>query len=133
MKRLIFLYCIMMAASCCFAQSNKQENRKNLTIKEWKRDNAGKGVRCLDHVTKYDAYGRKMEEVEYYTNNMLKDRCTYEYDANGKLYREVLYNERNKPVRIRKFEYNPDGTKKRQYNYAPNGKLLSVREFEYVH
>lgn len=131
-KKLLLLACLVLGVSCCFAQSAKQESRKNLTVKEWKRGDAGKGARYLDHVTKYDAQGRKIEDVEYNSSNVMKARVTYEYGSNGKVSREVVYNEKDKPVRIRKFEYNADGTKKKQYNYAPNGKLQSVKEFEYI-
>ncbi len=134
MKKLLLL-CSLLALSFGVASaqaSSKQESRKNLTIKEWKRGNAGKGTRYLDHVTKYDANGRKIEEIEYNSSGQMIDRCTYTYNENGKVKQEVVYDERNKPVRIRKFEYNSDGTKHKQYNYSPDGKLLSVKEFEYI-
>lgn len=131
-KKLLILVCLVGGIAFGFAQSAKQDTRKNLTVKEWKRGDAGKGPRYLDHVTKYDAQGRKIEDIEYNSSNVMKARVTYEYGTNGKVSREVVYNEKNKPVRIRKFEYNADGTKKKQYNYAPNGKLQSVKEFEYI-
>ena len=116
------------------AQStSKKDSKKNLTVKEWKRGNAGKGTRYLDHVTIYDAQGRKVEEIEYNSSGHQTNRCTYTYNENGKVKQEVVYDERNKPVRIRKFEYNSDGTKHKQYNYSPDGKLISVKEFEYIH
>jgi len=132
MRKSIVLILACLIGTVCFAQSAKQEARKNLVVKEWNRSDGGKGIRVLDHVTKYNADGRKSEEIEYTSSGAMKARCTYEYDANGKVSREVLYNENNKAVRIRKFEYNTDGTKKKQYNYSPNGKLQSVKEFEYV-
>ncbi len=132
MKKIIAVLIICLLSVSCFAQSSKRESRKNLVVKEWNRSDAGKGTRVLDHVTKYNADGRKVEDIEYSSNGSLKARCTYEYDANGKVSRQVIYDDRNKAVRIRKFEYNADGTKKKQYNYSPNGKLQSVKDFEYV-
>ena len=132
MKKITALLIICLVGFSCYAQSSKQESRKNLVVKEWNRGDGGKGARFLDHVTKYNADGRKSEDIEYTSSGAMKARCTYEYDENGKVSREVVYNENNKAVRIRKFEYNTDGTKKKQYNYAPNGKLQSVKEFEYV-
>ena len=90
-----------------------------------------KGTKYLDHVTKYDAKGRKQEEMEYNASG-LQTRVTYEYDANDRVVREVVYDDHNKPYRIHKIEYNADGTKKRQLNYNPKGVLLSVREYEYI-
>ncbi|MCR5114226.1 MAG: hypothetical protein K6A95_00915 [Bacteroidales bacterium] len=129
------LLCLLVAlfsASLLSAQSasDKREKRKNLTIKEWNTP-AGAKTRYLDHVTKYNADGYKIEEIEY-ANYGQKSRVTYEYDDNGRCVRQVVYDNRNKPVRIRKFEYYPDGSKKKQYNYLPSGKLESSKEFEYI-
>ncbi|MBR4135590.1 MAG: hypothetical protein IKU03_04170 [Bacteroidales bacterium] len=133
MKKLLIIVCLLtLSLGVASAQSSKQENRKNLTVKEWKRGNAGKGARYLDHVTKYDAQGRKIEEIEYNSSSKMVSRCTYTYNENGKVKQEVVYDERNKAIRIRKFEYNSDGTKHKQYNYSPDGKLISVKEFEYI-
>ena len=110
--------------------SDKKELRKNLTVREWKTP--VKGIRHLDHVTKYDAKGRKVEEIEYNQSGNQKARCTYEYDDNDRVSREIIYDENNKASRIRKFEYNADGTKKRQLNYSAKGNLISVKEFEYI-
>jgi hypothetical protein len=113
-----------------FGQSEgKKESRKNLTVKTWKTP--VKGTKYLDHVTKYDEKGRKVEEIEY-TGSSMKARCTYEYDANDRVVREVVYDEHNKAYRIHKIEYNADGTKKRQLNYNAKGNLLSIREYEYI-
>ena len=131
MKRIILLIiCTILCTSVTFGQSSdKKESRKNLTVKTWKTP--VKGTKYLDHVTKYDAKGRKVEEIEY-TGSAMKARCTYEYDENDRVVREVVYDEHNKAYRIHKIEYNADGTKKRQLNYNAKGNLLSIREYEYI-
>jgi YD repeat-containing protein len=132
MKRIIIsLGCVLLLATVSFGQSAsaKKDSKKNLTVKTWKTP--VKGTKYLDHVTKYDENGRKVEEIEYNANGMTA-RETYEYDANGRVVREVVYNEHNKPYRIHKIEYNADGTKKRQLNYNAKGVLISMREYEYV-
>ncbi len=130
MKKIIVLSILIISIFFAVGQnSSKKESRKNLTIKEWKTP--VRGTRHLDHITKYDANGRKIEEIEYSQSGM-KARCTYEYDANGKMTREVVYDEYNKPYRIKKFEYNSDGTKKRQLNYNAKGNLVSTKDFEYI-
>lgn len=108
----------------------KREKRKNLTIKEW-NTNAATKTKFLDHITKYNDKGLKVEEIEY-ANYGQKLRLTYEYNENGKCVKEVEYDAKNKPVRIRKFEYYPDGSKKKQYNYSPTGRLETIKEFEYL-
>ena len=134
MKRRIFLILSIILVSTSFltgqTTSDKREKRKNLTVKEW-NTNAATKTRYLDHVTKYNANGYKIEEIEY-ANYGQKSRVTYEYNENGKCIKETEYDSRNKPVRIRKFEYYPDGSKKKQYNYNPSGKLETTKEFEYI-
>ena len=98
-----------------------------MTVKTWKTP--VRGTKYLDHVTKYDAKGRKIEEIEYTATGM-KARCTYEYDDKDRVVREVVYDEHNKAYRIHKIEYNADGTKAKQYTYNPNGKLKSTKIFE---
>ena len=119
----------MLCATVIYGQSDKKESRKNLTVKTWKTP--VRGTKYLDHVTKYDAKGRKSEETEYNAGGM-RTRVTYEYDANDRVVREVVYDENNKPYRIHKIEYNSDGTKKRQLNYNTKGVLISIREYEYI-
>ncbi len=133
MKRGLFLIVAILLSVCFVANAQddvKRERRKGLTVKEWNENQTTK-TKFLDHITKYDANGFKIESIEY-ANYGQKSRITYEYNEQGKCIKEVEYDGRNKPVRIRKFEYYPDGSKKRQYNYFPNGKLETIKEFEYI-
>ena len=108
----------------------KRAKRKNMTLKEWNTDAASR-TKWLDHLTVYDAEGRKVEEIEYAVYGQVW-RVVTEYDEQGQGSREVEYDGKNRPVRIRKYEYNENGTKHKQYNYLPNGKLYSVKVFEYT-
>lgn len=129
-KIIILLSCAMLCVGVSFGQTtSKKDQRKNTTVKVWKTP--VKGTRYLDKLTRYDAKGRKIEEIEY-TSTGMRARCTYEYDDNDRVVREVVYDERNKPYRIHKIEYNANGTKKRQLNYNAKGQLLSVKEYEYI-
>ena len=140
MKRLVivltfFAMCIgAVAQTVSESTVIKRENRKGMTIKEW-NTLAGSKRAFLDHVTTYDAMGRKIEEIEYASYGQ-KSRVVFEYpegsDITAKVLREIEYNDRDKVVRIKKFEYNEDGSMKRQLNYFPNGKLESVKTYETV-
>lgn len=129
MKKTLILIVILMFSTAIFAQS-KTSSGKSVTVKEWKTS-AKTGTRYMDEMTKYNAKGQKIEQIEY-ANYGQKSRTTYEYDAKGNCVKHVLYDSKNKVVRIRKFEYYEDGSKKKQYNYDPDGKLVSTREFEYI-
>ncbi len=105
-------------------------NKKNLVIKEWNRD-AKSHVQVLDHVTTYNADGKKIEEIEYNATGQ-KWRKRYEYGPEGKVSRELVYDDRNRLVNYKKFEYNEFGRKKIQSTYNARGTLLSVKTFEYI-
>ena len=107
----------------------KTINKKNLVIKEWNTD-VKSNAKILDHVTTYNADGRKIEEIEY-SGKSQKWRKRYEYDAAGKQVRELVYDERNKLVNVKKFEYNEFGRKKVTYTYAAKGRLTTIKNYEY--
>lgn len=135
MKKIVLALFLGLLAMSAYAQVDdytaaKRARRQNLTIKEWNTDSKTK-TRWLDHLTTYDADGRKIEEIEYAQYGQ-KWRQTFEYGENDRIVKEVEYDDRDKPVAIRKYEYNSEGRKVKQYNYAPNGKLLTTKVFEYV-
>ena len=122
---------MLLTVCSAFAQTTTQKiNKKNLVIKEWNTD-AGSKTRVLDHVTTYNADGKKIEEIEYGQSGQ-KWRKRYEYDAAGKVVKEYVYNEHNKLDNYKKFEYNEFGRKKTQYTYTARGKLKTVKVYEYL-
>ena len=138
MKKIVFTVLICgFCAPALFAQERnmarteqeKRDARKNLVVKETNADAKGKR-QWTDHLTVWNEYGYKIEEIEYAVYGQ-SERVTFEYDSNWRCIRENVYNDKNKLVRIRKFEYNEDGRKKVQYNYLPDGKLYSTKIFEY--
>ena len=135
MKRILTLVALVLAFVAPAAAQNttgQKINKKNLVIKEWNTDPRS-GKRVLDHVTTYDADGKKLEEIEYNSEGQ-KWRKRYEYapGAEGKCVKESVYNERNRLETVKKYEYNEFGRKKTQYNYNAKGKLLTVKVFEYI-
>mgnify|MGYP003372678424 CR=1 FL=1 len=135
MKRILTLVALVLAFIAPAAAQNttgQKINKKNLVIKEWNTDPRS-GKRVLDHVTTYDADGKKLEEIEYNSEGQ-KWRKRYEYapGAEGKCVKESVYNERNRLETVKKYEYNEFGRKKTQYNYNAKGKLLTVKVFEYI-
>ncbi|MCR4860790.1 MAG: hypothetical protein K5910_09025 [Bacteroidales bacterium] len=132
MKKIALLAAaLLLSAGGVFAQTTTQKiNKKNLVIKEWNTD-ANSKARVLDHVTTYNADGKKIEEIEY-TPSGQKWRKRYEYGANGKVSVESVYDEHNRLDNYKKFEYNEFGRKKTQYTYSPKGKLQTVKVYEYL-
>ena len=114
------------------AQTTTQAlNKKNLVIKEW-NTNARTNARTLDHLTTYNADGKKVEEIEYGANNRQKWRKRFEYDSAGRVTLESVYDEKNRLDNYKKFEYNEFGRKKTQYTYNAKGKLISIKVYEYI-
>ena len=132
MKKLLCLAAVLLLPVCgAFAQTATQKiNKKNLVIKEWNTD-AGTKAKVLDHVTTYNAEGRKIEEIEYGQSGQ-KWRKRFEYDAAGRVSLESVYDERNRLDNYKKFEYNEFSRKKTQYTYNAKGKLKSIKVYEYL-
>ena len=134
MKRLILIAAAMLLVlPGAFAQEQEAApriNKKNLVIKEWNTD-ARSNHRVLDHMTVFNADGRKVEETEYNSEGQ-KWRKRYEYGENGKVSRELVYNDRNRLYSVKKFEYNEFGRKKTQYTYDAKGRLKTIKVFEYI-
>ncbi len=134
MKNFLTILALTLAlAAPAIAQNTTQKiNKKNLVIKEWNTDPRS-GKKVLDHITTYDADGKKIEEIEYNSEGQ-KWRKRFEYapGAEGKCIKESVYNERNRLETVKKYEYNEFGRKKTQYNYNAKGKLLTIKVFEYI-
>ena len=129
-KPALFIAAILLAFSSVFAQTAQTLNKKNLVIKEWNTD-VQTNTKFLDHVTTYNADGRKVEEIEY-TSSGQKWRKRYEYDAAGRMTLESVYDDKNKLDNYKKFEYNDLNRKKTQYTYTPKGKLQTIKVYEYL-
>jgi len=121
---------MLVAVLPALQAQEKTINKKNLVIKEWNTD-VRSNTKLLDHVTTYNADGKKIEETEY-SGKTQKWRKRYEYDAAGKQVKELVYDERNRLVNMKKFEYNEFGRKKMTYTYDAKGKLISTKQYEYL-
>ncbi len=131
MKRImLILASALLLLGTAGAQEPQKMNKKNLVIKEWNTDPKG-GNKVLDHVTTYNAAGKKIEEIEYNTSGQ-KWRKLYEYGPDGLLSRELVYDEHNRLQTYKKFEFNSLGKRKTQYTYSAKGKLLSIKHYEYI-
>lgn len=133
MKRIIVSLAaalLLIPATSAQEQDAPKMNKKNLVIKEWNTDAKG-NHKTLDHVTTFNADGKKVEEIEYSQDGQ-KWRKRFEYDQNGKVSRELVYDYRNRLQTIKKFEFNELGKKKIQYTYNAKGKLLSIKQYEYI-
>lgn len=118
-----------MAQTQSQAQQSSREQKKNLVVKEWNTN--AKGARTLDHVTTYNADGRKIEEIEYDSYGKQRWRKRFEWGGNDRQARELVYDERNHLVNFKKFDYNELGKKKAQYTYDAKGRLLTTKIYEY--
>jgi len=120
---------LIPAAGAQDAQQQKI-NKKNLVIKEWNTDPKGTS-KVLDHVTTFNAEGKKIEEIEYSSDGQ-KWRKRFEYGPDGKVSRELVYDGRNRLVTYKTFDFNEFGRKKMQYTYNAKGRLISIKQYEYI-
>lgn len=133
MKRLLIYLAaalLLIPAASAQEQDAPKMNKKNLVIKEWNTDAKG-NHKTLDHVTTFNADGKKVEEIEYSQDGQ-KWRKRFEYDQNGKVSRELVYDYRNHLQTYKKFEFNELGKKKIQYTYNAKGKLIGIKQYEYI-
>ena len=131
MKRLLILLAsALLLVPAAGAQKAPKMNKKNLVIKEWNTDPKGNN-KVLDHITTFNADGRKTEEIEYNSDGQ-KWRKRFEYGADGKVSKELVYDHRNRLQTYKKFEFNEFGRKKIQYTYSAKGKLISIKQYEYI-
>lgn len=131
-KIILLALLVGLAFSLSAQTTDKRDRKKNLTIKEYKLKTGSKTPR-LDDIIRYDANGRKVEEIEYASDGSQKSRVVYEYDDKGVCTRELVYDHKDKILKIRKIEYNADGTKHKIYVYSPKGNLETTRIFEYTY
>ena len=132
MKRILILLAsaLLLLPLAAGAQEVATINKKNLVIKEWNTDPKGNN-KVLDHITTFNAGGRKIEEIEYNSDGQ-KWRKRFEYGADGKVSKELVYDHRNRLQTYKKFEFNEFGRKKTQYTYNAKGKLISIKQYEYI-
>ena len=130
-RRLLPLWVLLWwLVPAAHAQDYKKINKEHLVVKEWKTS-VKTGKKFLDHITTFNAAGKKVEEIEYdQTGQQWRKR--YEYGGNGKCTKEFSYNEHNQLVGYKTYEYNEYGRKKVQQSYDSKGKLKSVKHFEYI-
>lgn len=133
MKRFIILTAaalLLIPAAFAQEQETQKMDKRNLVVKEWNMDAKG-NHKVLDHITTFNAEGKKVEEIEYTTDGQ-KWRKRFEYDQNGKVSRELVYDYRNRLQTYKKFEFNELGKKKIQYTYNAKGKLIGIKQYEYI-
>lgn len=137
MKKIMYMLAVLLVGIPATAQAQEEEQaqsatgnpaRKNLVIKEWNTD-VRSNNKYLDHVTTYNEFGKKVEEIEYNTGGQLW-RKRYERGKDGRIQKEYLYDQHNRLVSYKVIEYNEVG-KKMQTTYLPNGKVKTIKVYEY--
>ena len=131
MKKVILSFlALFMIASFTTAFSQKKIDGKLLKeVKEWSVVGSKKK---LDHTTKYNEQGKKVEEIEYNSLGDQKSRVTYMYNSDNKCIEEQHFDEFDKLEKTIQFDYNEQGKKSVQRTILPNGKLKNTKEFEYI-
>ncbi len=116
-------------AASSFAQKKTLDGKRIKEVKEWKVEGS---KRYLVEVSKFDAKGKKTEEIKYNSDGSQKERVTFEYNAEGKCVTELKYDEYNKLDKKTVTEYNAQGKRVKETSYNASGKLKGTKEIEYI-
>ncbi|MCQ2192717.1 MAG: hypothetical protein MJZ23_07675 [Paludibacteraceae bacterium] len=129
MRHTILTLAALLCLGCNAFAAKTIDGKKVTEVKEWV---VNSGKKSLDHVSKYDKDGNKIEEIEYDKAGDKKSRTTYKYNANGKCVEEQHFDKFNKLEKTVKIEYNTAGKKSSSKTYLPNGKLKNEHVYEYI-
>ncbi|MCQ2198659.1 MAG: hypothetical protein MJZ19_02930 [Paludibacteraceae bacterium] len=128
--KFITAFIVMLSvAAPSFTQKKTFDGKKIKEVKEWKVEGS---KRYLVEVSKFDANGKKTEEIKYNSDGSQKERVTFEYNAEGKCVSELKYDEYNKLDKKTVTEYNAQGKRIKETSYNASGKLKSIKEIEYI-
>lgn len=128
--KVIASFIVMLSVSVpSFAQKKTLDGKKIKEVKEWKIEGS---KRYLVELSKFDANGKKTEEIKYNSDGSQKERVTFEYNAEGKCVTEVKYDQYNKLDKKVVTEYNAQGKRVKESLYNASGKLKSTKEIEYI-
>ncbi len=88
--------------------------------------------KVLDHLTRFTADGLIIEEIEYYSNGMVKSRTLYEYDSQKRCLKTNKYDQKGKLKKVIIFGYDNSDQKILESDFYPERRTRSDRVFEYT-
>jgi len=89
--------------------------------------------REMDHLTVYSETGLKVEEVEYFSDGLVKYRTVYEYDNMGKCSKAIRYGLKGKVDRVTTYEYDPNGNRTKEITITPDKRQRAEKIIEYTY
>ena len=109
---------------------NTVPGTKIKTITEYNRNNKKKEI---DHITTLNAEGLKTEEVEYFSDGIVKTRTDYEYDHQKRCIKATKYGIKGKVEKVTTYDYDSNGTKTRESILIPEKRYRKDKIFEYTY
>ena len=114
------------------AQSRKERDSLGITEKRFidvdYMDSNGK--ERLDRIERYDEDGRTIEEIEYDSNEKVKDHIRYVYE-NDLLVKEIHLDHKGKLEKYFVYTYDEDGLLISKKNFDAKDNIYKERRYEY--
>ncbi len=100
------------------------------TITEYNLNNKKKEI---DHITTLNAEGLKTEEVEYFSDGIVKTRTVYEYDHQKRCNKATKYGIKGKVEKVTTYDYDNNGTKTKESILIPEKRYRTDKIFEHTY
>ena len=129
MKKYIYLLVIILTV--CSLQVVAQDAVARKKIKRITEYNTDKKLKELDHIINFNEEGLKIEEVEYFSDGIVKIKTVFEYDSQKRCIKTTKYGLKGKVEKVSTFEFDADGNKTNESTFIPAKHLRTEKVFEY--
>lgn len=114
------------------AQSRKERDSLGITEKKFIEvdyiDSNGK--ERLERIERYDENGRMIEEIDYDSNEKVKNHIKYVYE-NDLLIKEIYFDHKGRLEKYFIYTYDEDGLKISKKNFDAKDKIYKERKYQY--
>ncbi len=129
MKKYIYLISVVLAV--CSLKVTAQNTVAIKKIKRITEYNVDKKAKELDHIINFNEEGLKIEEMEFFSDGIVKTKIVYEYDSQKNCIKTTKYGLKGKVEKVSTFEFDAYGNKTRERTLIPSRHLQTDKIFEY--
>jgi hypothetical protein len=127
-NQVFILSVILFTCSLNVTAQKVAEGTKIKTITEYNINNKKKE---LDHVTNFNQEGLKTEEIEYFSDGLVKTKTVYDHDSQKRCIKATRYGIKGKIDKITTYEYDNSGNRIRESTSVPEKRYRTEKSYEY--